>query len=231
MKISTLKKSDTPLVCLTAYTAPIAKILDKHCDILLVGDSVGMVLYGMENTLGVSIDMMINHGKAVVKSSSNSIVVVDMPYDTYENDIETAFKNASRIIKETNCDAVKLEGGMEMAETISYLTNNGIPVMAHIGLLPQSVVKEGGYKIKGRTEGGLSKLIDDAKEVEKAGAFSVVIEGTVENSAAQITKEIEIPTIGIGASSECDGQILVTEDMLGLNSDYIPQFVKQYENL
>ncbi len=174
------KNNNAPLVCLTAYTAPMAKILDRHCDILLVGDSLGMVMYGMENTLDVTLDMMINHGKAVMRCSPSSYIVVDMPYGSYEDSAELAYKNASRIIDETGCDAVKLEGGQDMADTIAYITKRDIPVMAHIGLQPQSVIKEGGYKIKGRNAQEVTTLINDAKAVERAGAFSVVIEGTIE---------------------------------------------------
>ncbi len=231
INIKSRKNADTPLICLTAYSTPIAKILDKHCDLLLVGDSLGMVLYGMENTLGVSIDMMINHGAAVMRGVANSCVVVDMPYGTYENSAETAYKNAARIIKETGAHAVKLEGGADMAKTISYLVERDIAVMAHIGLQPQSVVKEGGYKVKGKSDTEIAKLLEDAKAVENAGAFAVVIEGTIEKIAEQITAEISIPTIGIGASLACDGQILVTDDMLGLLDGHTPKFVKKYANL
>ena len=229
--IKAQKNASQPLVCLTAYTSPIAKILDKHCDILLVGDSLGMVLYGMENTLGVSMDMMINHGLAVTRSTNNACIVVDMPYGSYERSKEEAYKNAKRIIDETSCHAVKLEGGSDMSETIAYIVERYIPVMAHIGLQPQSVVIEGGYKVKGRDDASISKLISDAKAVENAGAFSVVIEGTIENVARDLSKAINIPTIGIGASADCDGQILVTDDMLGLLSDHTPKFVKKYANL
>lgn len=229
--IKNSKHSADPLVCLTAYSAPMAKILDKHCDILLVGDSVGMVLYGMENTLGVTIDMMINHARAVVNASKKACVIVDMPFGSYEDDIDKAYESASRIINETKCHAIKLEGGVEMADVISHLTSHHISVMAHIGLQPQSVVKDGGYKIKGRTDKEISKLTADAKAVEKAGAFSVVIEGTFENVSADITRQLTIPTIGIGASVHCDGQILVTEDMLGLITEHTPKFVKKYSNL
>jgi 3-methyl-2-oxobutanoate hydroxymethyltransferase len=220
-----------PLVCLTAYTTPMAKILDKHCDVLLVGDSVGTVLYGMENTLGVTLEMMIEHGKAVMRSQPSACVIVDMPYGTYEDSPDQALKNATLILKETSCAGVKLEGGVEMAKTIAHLIGSNIPVMGHIGLQPQSVVIEGGYKIKGRTNAEISKLLDDAKAVEEAGAFSVVIEGTIENVARNITEILNIPTIGIGASSACDGQILVTHDMLGLITDHVPKFVKKYADL
>ena len=225
------KNADTPLVCLTAYTTPMAQILDKHCDILLVGDSLGMVMYGMENTLGVSLDMMINHGKAVMRANPTACIVVDMPYGSYEHASETAYKNAMRIMSETACDAIKLEGGQNMESTIKYITTRNIPVMAHIGLQPQSVIKDGGYKVKGRTEQEISTLINDAKAVQRAGAFSVVIEGTLENTSQKITNSIDIPTIGIGASKHCDGQILVTEDMLGMISGHTPKFVKKYAHI
>ncbi|PCJ95861.1 MAG: 3-methyl-2-oxobutanoate hydroxymethyltransferase [Zetaproteobacteria bacterium] len=230
-EITAQKNTSAPLVCLTAYTAPMAKTLDRHCDLLLVGDSLGMALYGMENTLGVTLDIMINHGKAVMRVAQNACVVVDMPFGTYEQSPEVAYKNALRIITETGCDAVKLEGGQDIAPTIAYITERNIPVMAHIGLQPQSVLKDGGYKIKGRTNEEVSKLLGDAKAIEKAGAFAVVIEGTIDTVAKNITQSIDIPTIGIGASVACDGQILVTEDMLGITTDHIAKFVKQYATL
>ncbi len=229
--IKRYKNTNTPLVCLTAYTTPMAEILDKHCDILLVGDSLGMVMYGMENTLGVTLDMMINHGKSVMRSSPSSCVIVDMPYGSYEQSAEFAYKNASRIIDETGCDAVKLEGGQDMADTIAYITKRDIPVMAHIGLQPQSVIKDGGYKVKGRNTQEVTTLINDAKAVESAGAFSVVIEGTIENVSRKITGSVNIPTIGIGASAACDGQILVTDDMIGILSGHTPKFAKKYANI
>ncbi|MGH1403744.1 MAG: 3-methyl-2-oxobutanoate hydroxymethyltransferase [Alphaproteobacteria bacterium] len=227
----TLQQKNEPIVCLTAYSKPMAEILDPHCDLLLVGDSIGMVLYGMENTLGVTLDIMINHGKAVTRGAKRACVIVDMPYGTYEESPEEALHNAKRIIDETGCQAVKLEGGTNIAPTISYLHQNGIEVMAHIGLQPQSVKKDGGYRIKGRNKTEIDTLINDAKAIEHAGAFAVVIEGTLEPVAKQVTQAIAIPTIGIGASATCDGQILVTEDMLGLSSGHIPKFVKEYANL
>ncbi len=229
--IKSHKNADIPLVCLTAYTTPMAQILDKHCDIMLVGDSLGMVMYGMENTLGVSLDMMINHGAAVMRAKPSAFIVVDMPFGTYEKSPELAYKNAKRIMDETACDAVKLEGGQNMQETIQYITERNIPVMAHIGLQPQSVVKDGGYKVKGRGDEEIAKLINDAKAIERAGAFSVVIEGTVESVSQKITSSINIPTIGIGASVKCDGQILVTDDMIGLLSGHTPKFAKKYTNI
>jgi len=224
------RKGKTPLVCLTAYTAPMAEILDPHCDILLVGDSLGMALYGMDNTLAVDLEMMIRHGRAVMRRAQNACVIVDMPGGTYENAPQKALENAQLLMAETGCDGVKLEGGAAMAETISHLTENGVPVMGHIGLLPQSVVKDGGYKIKGKTPEEAARLIEDAKVVADAGAFALVIEGTIERAAAQITGVVDIPTIGIGASAECDGQILVTEDMLGY-FEKTPRFVKIYADL
>jgi 3-methyl-2-oxobutanoate hydroxymethyltransferase len=219
------------LVCLTAYTTPMAKIFDRHADLLLVGDSIGMVLYGMENTLGVDLDMMIRHGQAVMRGASRACVVVDMPFGTYEESPVQAYRNAARLMKESGCDAVKLEGGVAMAPTIKHLTAHNIPVMAHIGLLPQSVIKEGGYKIKGRTAESEAQIMADARAIEEAGAFAVVIEGTVEDVSAKITKAISIPTIGIGASASCDGQVLVADDMLGLHEGHTAKFVKKFANL
>lgn len=224
------KNREQPLVCLTAYTAPMARLLDPHCDILLVGDSVGMVVYGMENTLGVNITMMIAHGKAVMRQAKQACVVVDMPYGSYEASPDQALQNAWHVMDETGCAGVKLEGGQEMEETIALLVKNDIPVMAHIGLLPQSVEKDGGYKIKGKTAAQEKQLLADAKAVESAGAFSVVIEGTIDTVAEKITRAVSIPTIGIGASPACDGQILVTEDLLGLGG-YLPKFAKVYADL
>lgn len=229
-EIRAAKGAAQPIVCLTAYTAPIARILDRHADILLVGDSLGNVIYGLENTLAVDLEMMIRHGQAVTRSSQNACVVIDMPFGTYEENAEQAFRNALRIMKETGCDAVKLEGGQDMAQTIQYLTARNIPVMAHIGLQPQSVLKDGGYKIKGRTSEDEARLLADAKAVEKAGAFSVVIEGTVEDVATKLTKSISIPTIGIGASVSCDGQVLVIDDLIGLTAS-VPKFVKKYADV
>ena len=223
------QKGQNKIVCLTAYTAPFAQILDNHVDILLVGDSVGMVLYGMESTLGVTLDMMINHGKAVVSHSKKSLVVVDMPFGSYQKNKEQAFENCARVLAETGCGAVKIEGGVEMAETIEYLTKRGIAVMAHIGLLPQSVNSQGGYRTHGKTDEEYKSIIADAKAVEKAGAFSVVLEGVVADLAHEITDLLKIPTIGIGASGACDGQVLVTEDMIGL-SEITPKFVKKFGN-
>lgn len=225
------KGSADPIVCLTAYTAPMAARLDPYCDLLLVGDSLGNVLYGMENTLGVTLDMMINHGKAVTRRAAKTCVVVDMPYGTYENSARQAYESAKRIMDETGCDAVKLEGGEDMAETITYLTSRDIPVMGHIGLQPQSVEKEGGYRIKGRTDESEKQLMADAKAVEEAGAFSMVLEGTLEDVSERVVAATKIPVIGIGASASCDGQILVTDDMIGLLDGHVPKFVKFYAQI
>lgn len=222
------KNQEEALVCLTAYTAPMAAIMDAHCDLLLVGDSMGMVVYGMDNTLGVTLDMMIAHTKAVLRGSKRAFILADMPYGTYEDDPQEALVNAQRLMNETGCGGVKLEGDGALAPTVALLVQNNIPVCAHIGLRPQMVVKEGGYKIKGKTPEQVKGLIEDAKAFEAAGAFSLVIEGTIEPVAAQITRSVTIPTIGIGASSACDGQILVTEDMIGLLEMNPPKFVRQY---
>lgn len=225
------RKGGTPIVSLTAYTTPMARVLDPHVDVLLVGDSLGMVLYGMETTLAVTMDMMVNHGKAVVRGSSTALVVVDMPFASYQESREQAFRNAARILAETGCAAVKLEGGREMAETIAFLTERGIPVMAHIGLKPQAVNAAGGFRAQGRNEGEATAIMADADAVADAGAFSVVVEGTVEPVARALTERLAIPTIGIGASVACDGQVLVADDVLGLFNDFTPKFVKRYAEL
>ncbi|GAA0780590.1 3-methyl-2-oxobutanoate hydroxymethyltransferase [Roseibium denhamense] len=224
------RKGAEPIVSLTSYHAHTAAIVDKYADFILVGDSLGMVMHGMESTVGVSLDLMIMHGKAVVRGTQRALVVVDMPFGTYEESPSEAFRNAARVMKETQCGAVKLEGGRRMAETIRFLTERGVPVMAHIGLTPQSVNIMGGFKTQGRDEATWAMHEDDAKAVTEAGAFAIVLEGMVEPLAAKITKQISIPTIGIGASAECDGQILVLEDMLGLNP-VPPKFVKVYGSL
>lgn len=225
------RKGGEPIVCLTAYTYPIARLLEPHVDLLLVGDSVAMVLHGHENTLGATMDMMILHGQAVMRGVRNACVVVDMPAGSYEESPEQALASARRIFEETHCHAVKLEGGADVADRIAAIVEAGIPLMGHIGLQPQSVEKEGGYKIKGRTDESVARLLDDARAVEQAGAFSLVIEGTLEPVAAQITRELAIPTIGIGASAACDGQILVIDDAVGLTVDRVPKFVKEYADL
>ena len=221
------RKGGDPIVSLTAYHAHTAAIVDRHADFILVGDSLGMVMHGMDSTLGVPLDLMIMHGRAVVRGSKQALVVVDMPFGTYEESPSEAFRNAAKIMKETACGAVKLEGGRRMAETIFFLSERGIPVMAHIGLTPQAINTMGGFKTQGRDKAQWPLIKEDAKQVAEAGAFAVVLEGIVEPLAAEITKECPIPTIGIGASKECDGQILVLEDMLGLNPR-VPKFVKKY---
>ena len=225
------RKGGKPIVCLTAYTYPFARLLDEHVDLLLVGDSVAMVLHGHQTTLGASLEMMIAHGQAVMRGSAKACVVVDLPAGSYEDSAAQAVASARRVVDETGCQAVKLEGGVDMARQIAAIVAAGIAVMGHIGLLPQSVEKDGGYKIKGRTEENVAALVRDALAVEEAGAFSVVIEGTVETVAADITHRIAIPTIGIGASRDCDGQILVIDDMVGLTVDRVPKFVKEYADL
>jgi 3-methyl-2-oxobutanoate hydroxymethyltransferase len=220
------KKGKEPIVCLTAYTKSIAQIVDKYCDIILVGDSLGMVLYGMKSTREVKIDTMILHAKAVKKSAKKSIVVFDMPYNTYKNK-NLALQNAKKIIKLTKCDAVKLEGGKNMANIIKHLTKNGISVIGHVGLLPQTSTS---YKVQGINYNQKKKILNDSLSVSKSGVFAVIVECVIESLAKKITNTINVPTIGIGASRHCDGQILVTEDMLGL-SNFIPKFVKQYSNL
>ncbi len=224
------RKDGDPIVSLTSYHAHTAAIVDKYADFILVGDSLGMVMHGMENTTGVPLDLMIMHGKAVVRGTQQALIVVDMPFGTYEESPNVAFRNAARIMKETGCGAIKLEGGVRMGETIHFLTERGIPVMAHTGLTPQSSHVLGGFKTQGRDEDTWKAHEDDARVVEEAGAFAVVLEGMVEPLAAKITKQVSIPTIGIGASKDCDGQILVLEDMLGLNP-WVPKFVKVYGDL
>ena len=224
------RKGGDPIVSLTSYHAHTAAIVDKYADFILVGDSLGMVMHGMESTVGVPLDLMIMHGKAVVRGTQRALIVVDMPFGTYEESPNMAFRNAAKIMKETQCQAVKLEGGARMAETIRFLVERGIPVMAHVGLTPQSVNTMGGFKVQGRDEAAWQVHIDDAKAVADAGAFAVVVEGVVEELADRITAAVDIPTIGIGASVNCDGQILVLEDMLGLNP-WTPKFVKVYGQL
>ncbi|TCM58633.1 ketopantoate hydroxymethyltransferase [Rhizobium sp. PP-F2F-G48] len=224
-------KGERPIVSLTAYTTPIARLLDPHVDFLLVGDSLGMVLYGMDSTLGVTLEMMIAHGQAVMRGTSAACVVVDMPFGSYQESREQAFRNAARILKETGCNAVKLEGGAEMAETVDFLASRGIPVLGHVGLMPQLVNTTGGYRSLGRNEREAAKIRRDAKAIDDAGAFAIVVEGTVEPLAREITASLKAPTIGIGASPACDGQILVSDDMLGLFNDFKPRFVKHFATL
>ncbi|ANT54364.1 MULTISPECIES: 3-methyl-2-oxobutanoate hydroxymethyltransferase [Mesorhizobium] len=224
------RKGQAPLVCLTAYTAPIAKLVDRHCDIVLVGDSVGMVLHGLSSTLGVTLDMMIMHGQAVRRGLKRALLVVDLPFGSYEEGPEQAFRNAARLMGEAGCAAVKIEGGENMAATIRFLTARGVPVMAHIGLTPQAVNTLGGYRLQGRGDDA-DRIRRDAASVTDAGAFSVVLEKVPEPLARRITAEIAIPTIGIGASPACDGQILVVDDLLGMFTDFRPKFVKRYAEL
>jgi 3-methyl-2-oxobutanoate hydroxymethyltransferase len=224
------RKGSAPLVVLTAYSTPVARLVDAHCDIVLVGDSVGMVIHGLPSTLGVTMEMMILHGKAVVRGAQKAMPVIDMPFGSYEEGPQQAFRNASRLMAETGAPAVKLEGGIHMAETIAFLTARGVPVMAHVGLTPQSVNTLGGYKVVGRAEEA-EKVMADALAVEAAGAFSVVLEKVPEGLAGRITKALTIPTIGIGAGVNCDGQVLVVDDMLGLFTDFRPKFVKRYAEL
>ncbi|MCV0381899.1 MAG: 3-methyl-2-oxobutanoate hydroxymethyltransferase [Erythrobacter sp.] len=223
-------RTSEPLVMLTAYTARQAQLLDEHCDVLLVGDSVGQVIYGLPSTLQVTLDIMIAHGAAVMRGSFHSLVVVDLPFGTYEASPQQAFDTASRVMAETGCAAVKLEGGEDMAETIAFLSRRGIPVMAHVGLTPQAVNALGGYGARGRSQEEHDKIIADGRAVEKAGAFAVVAEGVVEPIAIALSQTLEIPVIGIGASAECDGQVLVTDDMLGM-FERVPRFVKKYGDL
>ncbi len=224
------RKGTAPLVVLTAYTTPVARLVDPHCDIALVGDSVGMVLHGMPSTLGVTMEMMILHGRSVVKGLSHAMAVIDMPFGSYEESPQQAYRNAARLMAETGAPAVKLEGGAHMAETIAFLTRRGVPVMAHIGLTPQAVNTLGGYKVVGR-EGEAESVMQDARAIEAAGAFSVVLEKVPVGLAARITQSLTIPTIGIGAGVQCDGQVLVVDDMLGLFTDFRPKFVKRYAEL
>jgi 3-methyl-2-oxobutanoate hydroxymethyltransferase len=219
-----------PLVMLTAYTARQAQLLDAHCDILLVGDSLGQVIYGLPSTIPVTLEMMANHAAAVVRGSYHAVVVVDMPFGSYEASKEQAFESASRLLKESGAAAVKLEGGAAMAETVAFLNQRGIPVMGHVGLTPQAVNVLGGYAARGRSDAEADKIVSDAKALDDAGAFAIVIEGVVEPIAIAATETVSAPTIGIGASARCDGQVLVTEDMLGM-FERVPRFVKKYENI
>jgi len=226
----TVRKGKEPIVCLTAYTAPMAELLDEHCDLLLVGDSVGMVVHGLPNTVGVTLEMMILHGQAVMRGSTSALVVVDMPFGSYEGAAEEAYANAARIMKETGAQAVKVEAGPAVVANIEYLVARGIPVMGHVGLRPQAVLVDGGFKAKGKGIDERRQILEDARATEEAGAFAIVVEGVAEGLAREITAALAIPTIGIGASAGCDGQILVTDDMLGL-FDWTPKFVRRYADL
>jgi 3-methyl-2-oxobutanoate hydroxymethyltransferase len=224
------RKGKEPIVCLTSYHAHTARILDEHCDVILVGDSLGMVMHGLESTVPVTLEMMILQGRAVMRGSSRALVVVDMPFGSYEAGKEQAFASAVRVMKETQCGAIKLEGGRRMAETIAFLVERGVPVMGHIGLTPQSINTLGSFRAQGREPADWGPIEADAKAVAEAGAFSVVVEAVAEPLGRRITETVPIPTIGIGASPACDGQVLVLEDMLGL-SPRVPRFVKRYADL
>ena len=224
------RKKGEPIVSLTSYHAHTARLMDQYCDFILVGDSLGMVMHGMESTVPVTLDMMILQGRAVMRGSKRALVVVDMPFGSYEASKEQAFMSASRVLKETGCGAIKLEGGRRMAETIRFLVERGVPVMGHIGLTPQSINTIGSFKAQGREEKDWGPIEQDARAVTDAGAFCMVIEAVAEPLARKITDAVEIPTIGIGASAACDGQILVLEDMLGLSAR-VPKFVKRYGDL
>jgi 3-methyl-2-oxobutanoate hydroxymethyltransferase len=224
------RKGREPIVSLTAYHTHTARLADRYCDFLLVGDSLGMVMHGLNSTVPVTLEMMILQGQAVMRGSQRALVVVDMPFGSYEASKEQAFLNAARVMKETECGAIKVEGGRRMAETVAFLVDRGIPVMGHIGLTPQAINALGSFRARGRDEDEWASFEDDARAIADAGAFSVVLEAIAEPLAVKITQEIDIPTIGIGASAMCDGQILVLEDMLGL-SPRVPKFVKRYAEL
>ncbi len=225
------RKNDKLLVCLTAYTAPVAEILDKHAEVLLVGDSLGMVVYGFDNTLPVTLDMMIQHGAAVVRASKRACVVVDLPFGSYEGSKEAAFNTASRMLRETQAQAVKLEGGEHLVETVGFLTTRGIPVMGHIGLTPQAIKQLGSYGPRGRSETEAESIRNSAKALEEAGAFSIVLEGVPVDLAADLAAQVDVPIIGIGAGHVTDGQILVSDDMFGLFRNFKPKFVRRFGNV
>ncbi len=225
------RKGGAPIVSLTAYTATMARLLDPHCDMLLVGDSLGMVVYGLPTTLPVTLEMMIAHGAAVVRGSRHACILVDLPFGAYQESPEQAFRSAARILQETGAAAVKLEGGEAMAPTVRFLVERGVPVCGHVGLMPQAVNVAGGFRATGRTDEDAARVRADAHAIADAGAFCIVLEGTVEPIAAAITREMRVPTIGIGASPECDGQILVSDDVLGLFDTFTPRFVKRYAEL
>lgn len=225
------RKGGQPIVCITAYTAPMAGFMDAHVDLLLVGDTMGMVVYGMNSTLGVTLEMSIAHGQAVMRGSQRACVIVDMPFGSYQASPVDAFKSCARVMAETGCSGIKLEGGVEMSETVEYLVERGIPVVAHVGLKPQSVNVVGGFRVQGRSKDEAKAVLADARAMADAGAFAIVVEGTVESLARKITEMVKPPTIGIGASPACDGQIIVAEDILGLYSAFTPKFVKRYAEL
>ena len=225
------RKGGEPMVWLTAYSAPTARAMDPYVDAILVGDSLGMTLYGMDSTLGVTLDMMIAHGRAVVRSSARACVIVDMPFGSYQASPQDAYRSAARVMAETGCAGLKLEGGIEMAETVRFLIARGIPVVGHVGLTPQSVNRFGGYRAQGRTADEAKKIMADAKAIADAGAFAIVVEKTIEPLARAITKAVPVPTIGIGASPACDGQVLVLDDVLGIFDAVKPKFVKRYAEI
>jgi 3-methyl-2-oxobutanoate hydroxymethyltransferase len=224
------RKGGEPIVCLTSYHAHTARLMDKYCDVILVGDSLGMVMHGLETTVPVTLDMMILQGRAVMRGSQRALVVVDMPFGSYEASKEQAFMSAVRVMKETGCGAIKMEGGKRLADTIAFLVERGVPVMAHVGLTPQSINTIGSFRAQGRDEADWPRIEEDALAVAAAGAFSVVIEAVAEPLARKLSEAVAIPTIGIGASAACDGQVLVLEDMLGLSA-WVPKFVKRYAEL
>jgi 3-methyl-2-oxobutanoate hydroxymethyltransferase len=223
-------KTEQPIVMLTAYTMRMAQLLDPHCDMLLVGDSLGQVIYGLPSTIPVTMEMMCAHGAAVVRGSWHALVAVDMPFGSYEGSPEQAFQSASHVMKQTGCAAVKLEGGAAMAPTVRFLVERGVPVIGHVGLTPQAVNVLGGYGARGKSAVEATKILADAKAVAEAGAFCIVVEGVMEEIATKVTRSVAPPIIGIGASAECDGQVLVTDDMLGM-FERTPRFVKRYDDL
>lgn len=224
------RKGSEKIVCLTAYTKPVAELLDHHCDILLVGDTVGMVLHGLPSTVGVTLDMMVLHGQAVMRGSQHALVVVDLPFGSYERGPSQAFKTASKVMRKTGCQAVKVEAADGVAESIAFLVSRGIPVMGHVGLRPQATNIDGGFKAKGKTADERERVLAEARAVDEAGAFAIVVEGVAPDLADEITATVKAPTIGIGASPKCDGQVLVIDDMLGL-FDWTPKFVRRYADL
>ncbi len=226
----TARKGGPPIICLTAYSAPMASLLDPHCDLLLVGDSVGMVVHGLSSTVGVTLDMMILHGRAVMRGAKSALVVVDLPFGSYEESPQAAYRSAVEVMKETGCQGVKVESGVGIADTIAFLVERGIPVMGHVGLRPQAINVAGGFRTTGRNEDERVRVLAEARAADEAGAFAIVVEGVTEPLAREVTALVRAPTIGIGASAVCDGQILVTDDMLGL-FDWTPRFVRRYANL
>jgi 3-methyl-2-oxobutanoate hydroxymethyltransferase len=222
------RKGGEPVVCLTAYTAPMAKLLDPHVDLLLVGDSMGMALYGMDSTLGVTLEMSIAHGAAVMRGSRHACVIVDLPFGSYQESPAQAFRNSAKVMAETGCAGIKIEGGTEMAETVRFLVERGVPVMGHVGLKPQSLNITGGFRSQGRDADAAERIIEDARAISDAGAFAIVVEAVVEQVARRVTQAIPTVTIGIGASPDCDGQVLVTEDAIGMFPDFSPKFVKRF---